>query len=275
MASKLALASFAATALAATAFSARAADIPAYSAAPAVFSWAGPYLGLNAGAGWTHESYATVPGGTLVSIPFDGSLGWGQNLPGTSRMGFTGGGQTGWNTQFNNIVFGIESDFQYYGAHATNDSSFTSTTPPGVGTLTNHVDSTTPWFSTSRLRLGTTLLNPRLLIYGTAGFAFGQENISASVNVHSGGALVETFPYSLKGEKMGYTIGGGAEWALNNRWSIKAEYLYVSLPANPSRTVATTFLGPAALPTDIVTLSSSRDNLNIVRVGLNYHFIGL
>jgi outer membrane immunogenic protein len=93
--------------------------------------------------------------------------------------------------------------------------------------------------------------------------------------VNSGCALVETFPYSAKGFEFGYAFGGGAEWALNANWSIKAEYLRVSLPNLPGQTVATTFLGPNALATDIMTFSPSRDNLNIVRVGLNYRFLGL
>src|SRR5579864_7482703 len=90
------------TAICATA--ANAADLPGKgpifkAPPPIVYPWTGFYVGVNAGAGWSRETYTTAPGATLVTIPFDGSLGWGQNLTGTSDAGFTGGGQIGFNWQ--------------------------------------------------------------------------------------------------------------------------------------------------------------------------------
>jgi outer membrane immunogenic protein len=146
--------------------------------------------------------------------------------------------------------------------------------PTGSATtvVTNAFSATTPWFGTVRGRLGTTVFNPMLLAYVTGGLAYGRENVSNFMSVTNGGALVETFPFSTGSTKTGYTIGGGLEWMFAHNWSVRAEYLYVSLPANGSQVVATTFLGPLAFATDAMQLNPGRDNINVVRLGLDYKF---
>ncbi|MGP0058959.1 MAG: outer membrane protein [Beijerinckiaceae bacterium] len=262
--------------------SALAADLPSRAEPPVyipppVATWTGFYTGVNAGVGWSNESFVTsVPGApnTLFTAPFDGSLGWGANLPGSSRIGFTGGGQVGYNYQISQIVLGIETDFQYYGPPVSNNTSFVSTTPPGTtGLVTNHVNSSTPWFGTVRGRLGTTAITPSLLVYATGGLAYGRENTTDAMSTtNAGGALDETFPFSTSATKLGYTVGGGLEYMFAPNWSVKAEYLYVNLRANSGQTLATTTLTPSALATDIMTFNSSRDVLNIARLGINYKF---
>jgi outer membrane immunogenic protein len=245
---------------------------PLYKSAAPLQNWTGFFIGANAGAGWSRESYATVPGGTLITDPFDGSLGWFQSFTGSSTAGVSGGGQAGFNWQTSNtLVLGVETDIQYYGAIVRNSGAFTSTVPPGTATLLNQFTSRTPWLGTLRGRVGITP-DPNVLLYATGGLAYGRENINATVTVNSGGFLVENFPFNMSGTMIGYAVGGGAEWMLPANWSIKAEYLFASLRGNQQQTVATSVLGPAALLTDIMTLSSSRDQLNIVRIGLNYRF---
>lgn len=107
--------------LAIGATSAWAADIqrPAYyspaPAAPAAFSWAGPYAGLNFGYQW----------GGVTRSPTDPS-------------GIFGGGQFGYNWQTGQIVFGGETDLQISGAD--------DTVAP--------VQFSTPWWGTTRGRVG-------------------------------------------------------------------------------------------------------------------------
>jgi len=246
------------------------APAPVYTKAPVMmpWTWTGFYGGVNAGGGWTHETLTTDPGGTLVTNPFIGSLNWGSSAT-SHNAGFTGGGQIGYNWQMNSFLVGVETDLQYYGAKANNNLVFAPTGSPTT-TVANSITGETPWFGTLRARLGV-LADPRFLIYGTGGLAYGQEKVSGTVSVTNAGTLEETFPFSMSKTAVGYTVGAGAEWKLDRSWSIKGEYLFVSLPKQ-SQTVATTTLGPAALTTDIMTLSSSRDDLNIVRMGLNYKF---
>jgi outer membrane immunogenic protein len=126
----LVVASVAAIAL--TVGQALAADLgtPYYKAAPPPpapsYPWGGCHLGVNLGGGWTSESAttslpATGPTGasnTLVTVPFDGSLDWPTGLSGSNNAGVTGGGQAGCDYQTGTFVFGIETDFEGYGAKA-------------------------------------------------------------------------------------------------------------------------------------------------------------
>lgn len=260
---------------------ASAADLPLKApvvAAASPYSWTGFYIGGNAGAASEQQPFATaVPGApnTLSTIPFDGSLGWGTNLPGASVVGATGGGQIGYNYQFRQFVIGVEADIEYNAATLTNNSAFVSTVPPGTGVIINSLSSKTPWFGTVRGRLGIAALDPSILVYLTGGLAYGQESSSEVMTASlANGTLVEAFPFSTSATKAGYTFGAGCEWMFAPHWSAKAEYLYVNLATNSSQSVATTFLGPSALATDVMSFAASRAELNVFRMGINYKFGG-
>jgi opacity protein-like surface antigen len=62
---------------------------------------------------------------------------------------------------------------------------------------------------------------------------------------------------------------GGLEWAVWSRWTLKAEYLYVSLDSKPFTEAAVDSGGgvPASFNTSV-----SRTNFNVVRAGVNYRF---
>ena len=238
-----------------------------------VSPWTGFYVGVNAGAGWLNDpSFTTTPGGTLVSAPFESSLGWGESISGSTRANFTGGGQIGYSGQLNgNWVAGFESDIQYLGASSGASNTFIASLPPQPATaLTNSFSEKTSWFGTVRARFGTTALNPNLLLYVTGGLAFGEEQFSGLVNA-VGPVGSETFPFSSNQFLGGYTAGGGAEWIIASHWSIKAEYLFVRLGLS-DQSVRTTILNGSDLATDAITLSVKQDDINIARVGLNYRF---
>src|SRR5262249_19558820 len=74
--------------------------------------------------------------------------------------------------------------------------------------------------------------------------------------------------------KVGWTVGGGAEWLIWGNWSIKAEFLYVDLGRVTNVSVNSGIFNPAVsrfvagafIPHD----HSLREQ--IARVGLNYQF---
>lgn len=103
---------------------------------------------------------------------------------------------------------------------------------------------------------------PNVLLYGTAGVAYGEVKDSATVNVVGVGSATSTF----KDLKAGWTAGAGIEGAFGGGWSAKLEYLYVDL-GKTEFTVATPGLGTFATET-------RRTTDNIVRVGLNYKWGG-
>src|SRR3712207_1560618 len=111
------LAGTAAVALASTVAS--AADLPFRAAPPApviaavpVFTWAGFYVGVNAGYGWQDSNSGSavfVPPGTFVTAPgATGVVTFGDD----NGDGCVGGGQIGYNYQVGSFVLGVEADLQ-------------------------------------------------------------------------------------------------------------------------------------------------------------------
>ena len=190
---------------------------PAYMP-PAVPLWAGFYAGLNAGGSWA-----------TVETPFSSS-----NL-----SGLLGGGQLGYNWQANQVVFGIEGDFQ---------GSTQSTSNSGViAGIPFTVDQKLPWFATFRGRLGFGLGSWLLYVTGGAAWMNYQMDVSAL-----GGAVSD---HTMKAA---WTVGGGVEWMFEPHWSARLEYLYLDSSDTSVTLFGTTFTGHA------------KDN--IVRLGVNYHF---
>jgi outer membrane immunogenic protein len=202
--------------------SAHAADIvmKAPAYAPAM-SWTGFYAGANAGFG-----SATVEPGVGGSSS--------SNLD-----GITGGGQIGYNWQLGAtpLLFGIEADIQA-SSQDRSDSAFAVLT----------VGQELQWFGTVRGRLGYTV-GP-WLFYGTGGYAYGRYKMTVTGPLNGSGST----------RPDGWTLGGGVEWMVMPRWSIKAEYLYMDFG-----TQSLTFAG------GLLTAQTDLTD-QVVRVGLNYHF---
>ena len=194
--------------------SAFAADLrPAYKAAPLpppVYSWTGIYWGVNVGYSWG-EAKNDV---TLLGVG---------TVSGSQKMdGVIGGFQAGYNYQFGAWVWGFETDIQASGQKG-------GETFPGVLPLTTvSTDHKLDWFGTSRSRLGF-LATPNVLLYGTAGVAYGEVKDSATVNVVGVGSATSTF----KDLKAGWTAGAGIEGAFGGGWSAKLE-ISTSTSARPS-----------------------------------------
>ena len=121
------------------------------------------------------------------------------------------------------------------------------------------------WFGTVRGRLGFTPLN-NLMIFATGGLAFGR--IEYAGNINRSAILVNfNIPGSDTATKTGWTVGGGVEYALTNRWSVKGEYLYYDL-GNETLTGVQT-------PPPIILLQNSANYVfetrgSIVRLGFNF-----
>ena len=238
---KLLLATTAVVVMAAT--SAGAADLrPAYRPAPPppVYTWTGPYFGVNVGYSWgqsKHEAFLRGIGTFSHDRDIDGVI---------------GGGQSGYNYQWGGWVWGLETDIQASGQKGSD----TFVSPLATITTENKLE----WFGTSRTRLGF-LASPNILLYGTAGVAYGQVKDSATITA-GGVSVTNTF----KDVKAGWTVGAGLEGALGGGWSTKVEYLYIDL-GKTEQTLATPGLGTLVTET-------RRTTDNIVRVGLNYKWGG-
>jgi outer membrane immunogenic protein len=264
---KLLLASTALVACVAAA-GANAADLPApvYKApasAPA-YNWTGTYGGLNLGYGWgTADDAQLGPSGDAASRVFWNPAFIAGAAPSRFQLapsGVIGGAQLGYNWQFGTWVWGLEADFQ--GANITDSQSISTAGggafAPGSFSSSQNLD----FLGTVRGRVGYTPVD-RWLIYATGGLAYGQVNYNLSFNFPGSNDFQSI---ATSRTDVGWTLGAGLEWALDGKWTAKAEYLYVDLG---DRTFASVPGGRAAnLAT---TLSETFENrYSIVRVGLNY-----
>jgi outer membrane immunogenic protein len=217
--------------------SANAADIyipgpGGYKDGPLVQSWAGFYVGVNGGYGWSdHSDKFAAP-----SLPFGG----------LDPKGGFGGGQIGYNWQgvwHPQLVLGVEADIQGSGIKD-------EATAHGV-TFKSNLD----WFGTVRGRLGYAFGSS--LLYATGGFAFGgiDNEISSTPP-----------PVTSKNSRTanGYTVGGGLEYKFTPAWSAKVEYQFIDLGRNdPALNGHDSCVG---------TIKCEDDAFHTVRAGINYHF---
>jgi len=220
-----------------TAAEAFAADLPAPSLPPpspaANYNWTGVYLGINGGHGTGSSSWS------------DGAVGGTGSFPTT---GFLVGGTIGVNYQIGQYVFGVEGDGDWtnlQGNSGLTCGAISAVVPPPDGCQTQ-----SQWLATLRGRVGYAF--DRILLYGTAGAAFG--NIQTGLNPPS------TFD---SGVEAGWTVGAGLEFAFAEHWTAKVEYLFVSLPNG----ACTTFANCGGAAGSIVSFSES-----IIRAGINFKF---
>ena len=225
------------------------------SVGPAPFSWSGTYIGLHMGGAW---------GEAHVSDPFGASI-FGDNI---RTPGPLGGGQLGANFQFGSAVAGIEVDLSAADLDGTN-TCFAFT---GFYVSANCRSHTTA-LSTLTGRMGVAVgPQGRTLLYGKAGLAWEHTSIDATANALVGPGTVT----STSGSRFGWTVGGGAEYALSGYWSVKAEYDFLSFSGE--HFTSPTSLGQVALPATFVVVpglgASTSQDIHEFKVGLNYRFGG-
>jgi outer membrane immunogenic protein len=210
--------------------SAVAADIPAQmpTKAPAYvpvqsYNWSGWYLGINGGYGW-------------------GESRWTDNLAGITTGDFNVdgwhvGGTLGVNWQQGAWVFGLEGDGGW--------SDISGSTPtfcvPNCETRNN-------WLATFRGRVGYAF--DRFLPYVTGGLAVGEIEAGLVGLGHDTSTQV------------GWTVGGGVEWAIAGPWTAKVEYLYTDLGTMSCSIASCGGVGPVDVDY----------TANILRAGINYRF---
>jgi outer membrane immunogenic protein len=237
-----------------------------------VYNWTGFYVGLNAGGAWNEYNATTAtvfsPTGyfATTSVPAIGLVGNQQ----INRSGFTGGVTGGYNWQVSSAVIGVEADFNYFGVKgSTSGTGIYPCCAPTSFTVNSSVSS--DWLATVRGRVGF-LATPALLLYGTGGLAVA--NVKASYLFTDTFALANESA-SISTTRYGWTAGAGAEYALMNGWSIKAEYLYADLGRASTTSVNLTAFNPGgvAFPTNVYTHTVNLRS-NIGRVGINYKFGG-
>lgn len=135
-------------------------------------------------------------------VGIQGGYAW-QRAANSRPDGWMVGAYLGYNVQLDNspVVFGVETDFNF--------ADIDSNRPARGGRLKQQSD----WNGATRARLGYAF--DRFLVYGAAGVAYADREVKR--------------PNGLgKGDKtaVGWTVGGGAEYAVTDNVAARAEYRY-------------------------------------------------
>jgi len=309
---KLLLSSVALVAMAGNAF---AADLPSrkapVTAPPAPPIWTGFHVGLNAGGTWGNNSGVNLSTWDLepqgrdaafnIAKSVSTQLNSGSMSSSLGGAGFIGGGQIGydWQVPFfgRDVIIGGEADIQGIagsngnGSRLNNGVLYSSASGSdsfSFNLITNQrVSGSLQWLGTVRGRVGF-LATPSLLMYGTAGLAYG----GISGNFQTTGALfnsrtgiysavipdgivsIPSSQNSFSSTSTGWTAGGGVEWMFLQSWSAKVEYLYYDLGNTSGTSYNFTYNGVGTRPITLPSLTNyhARVTGNIVRAGVNYHF---
>jgi outer membrane immunogenic protein len=173
------------------------------------------------------------------------------------------GGQVGCNYQFwTNWVVGVQGDFAGTDFNGKAHDVFANDPFLSYGLISEKSD----WLGSVTGRLGYTFLNNQALVYVKGGGAWIHNKWDTSL---------ATLPFSNTGQNLfdetrsGWTIGGGVEWTLwSPAWTAFVEYNYYDFN-NGGLNQTAVFFGGAE-----TTFQTKRQEINTVKVGVNYRFWG-
>jgi opacity protein-like surface antigen len=233
-----------------------AADLPLKVETPlaARFNWTGCYLGGNLGGGFAHKDITDPQ--QVVQDSFAGAaVTSGTTTVSPAPTGVVIGGQLGCDYQFApSWVVGIEGA----AAGSTMKGSRTVGLPLGSPD-TALVQAKTDFLTSVTGRLGYAFDN--VLLYAKGGVALAADRYD-----FTGSFIGVPFGFVGLEDRIGWTAGGGAEWAFSPHWSASIEYDYyqfghrVIAMSDPTNV----FLGNVDV----------RQNIQVVKAGLNFHIWG-
>jgi outer membrane immunogenic protein len=238
--------------------------------APPAYTWSGCYIGGGGGYSTGRSTQTTAPGAVVTPVApgfRPGAVPAGVNITDQFNLsGFIGTGELGCNWQWGAWVFGVEGD-----GSATNKEgqAFETFLVPflGAGRGAWVAETQERWLVTARARLGLTnfwWFGPNTMVYVTGGGAWAKIDTSEFLP----GQFATTSGHLESNTRSGWTIGGGAEYAVGYGWSVKSEFLYVKFDDYTTFTTAPFAVSPAG------NISPRTVKLEdyIWRAGLNYKF---
>ncbi|RKE69355.1 hemoglobin/transferrin/lactoferrin receptor protein [Pseudorhodoplanes sinuspersici] len=257
--------------------------------------WTGLYVGGHVGQG-----FASLNGVTTLANGSANGIAAAESVD-MNIKNILAGGQIGINYQFDNrLVVGIEADYSRTRLSAFREVLATETAFATRRNLASKTEYEFDWMATIRGRLGYAF--DRWFVYGTGGLAFLKEKQwrdqyrSDTANSSQSIASLSFTEFAEK-TRTGWTVGGGAEYAINANWSVKGEYAYTGFGEEDflfpnarqgvSRTYSTTTIcrPPVCVPPRAITTvfpgsydamtgrnAANAINLHTIKVGLNYRF---
>lgn len=228
-----------------------------------VYNWTGWYAGINGGYSWQDSSVGFSPGNAATANFFDNILPAGATprSVGVDPKGGLFGGQIGYNWQTGVWVLGLEADLDWADIKSSGAALGPVFVRRGLDSYTAMATQKIDAFGTLRARVGITPTD-RVLLFATGGLAYGHTKLDTN---YSDVACELCAAGSSSAWKTGWTAGAGVEWAFQNNWTLRGEYLYYDLGSVDH--VLTDPTAPGA-----AVNAHAEYHGNIVRAALNYKF---
>jgi outer membrane immunogenic protein len=218
---------------------ASAADLPAESyvapvTSPTVYDWTGFYGGVHLGYGFGDKDWDRILGA--------GGAGPASGIVDYDVDGILGGIQAGYNHQIGSFVFGAEGEISLTGIDGSSSNSLSGL--PHSSEIN--------WLGSLTGRVG--MAFSQMLLYAEGGVAFADED-----HQHTSGCCGV-----LSGDesRIGWLIGGGAEYAVNQQWSIDLEYNYIDFGDEDISLSSAAGTGRFSID----------QNLHLLKIGANFRF---
>jgi len=234
---------------------ARAADMSLpFKAAlpPPAFSWTGCYFGAHAGGGFAHKDITDPV--ELVQTEAFSTATTGVTTVSLDPVGVVVGGQIGCDYQFApNWVAGVEGE----ALGSTMKASTNVALPAGSPGDTAQVSARTDFIAAATGRLG--YAADHWLFYAKAGAAWAGDKLDITGSFTG-------IPFNLEGvdQRLGWTVGGGIDWAFYHHWSLALEYDYYQFGHHPLLMIDANNL-PNGAPVDF------KQSVQIAKLALSFH----
>jgi outer membrane immunogenic protein len=232
-----------------------AADMPLRAATPFAerFNWTGCYLGGHLGGGFARKDITDPV--QLVQDSFGAGPTTGITTVSPSPTGVVIGGQIGCDYQFApSWVVGIEGS-----ASGSTMKGSTIVGLPLGSPDTALVQAKTDFLTSVTARLGYAFDN--VLVYAKGGVALAADRYDVT------GSFVGT-PFGFEGleNRIGWTAGGGVDWAFSRHWSASIEYDYYGFGHRNALMFDSTNV--------LAGIVDVKQSIQVVKVGLNFHVWG-
>ena len=217
---------------------------------PPVFSWTGCYIGTNSGLGAGHSKFRdTVPDGN-----FDAFTSSNRN-PQTDFSGGVAGGQVGCDLQWwGNWVVGVQGQWDWSDMSGTNIDQFNA-----AWAIQDRVQ----WFASATARVGWTASTwspNNLLLYAKGGAAW----VRNKLDIENSGTFIGNPSFT----QLGWTVGGGLEWAFIPNVSVFIETDFYQFGNKTSS------LLPTCCDNSPFTFTT-KQQFETITIGLNWRWGGL
>ena len=219
-----------------------------------IFTWTGVYIGGQVGGVWGTGALSNFNGFDPFTHTFLNTT-----LGGTPS-GVIGGAHLGYQVQINQWILGIEGSVD--GTSLT--KNVTAAFPNFLGGALLNANTSADIQGSVRGKVGVAW--DRFMIYGTGGVAFGGFNTDWQLSVLTHRFVTPFFASdNFSTTRVGWTAGGGAQYAITNNWWVFAEYRFSDFGSVRNGAFTT-------LPTGVFFNGSRRLQENQVQAGFSYKF---